>query len=220
MPIVAPAHAAKPAGPVELLAAELPHAAATAGVAPPAQIGPLAGAVAPTPAEAPPSAAAPIEVAPPAPPTEAQPPATASLRLDDYPLERCAVIAASIARKKQDRVATLEKHGLTDEKWQTVERHWAEAIREEGTRGKTALMRIYDQEYVAQLEAERGAITAEEYAKVVVAAERGKEPEVLAELGLPRGALLRLQRVWMQKTIGSATLGRRVRELIEHARET
>lgn len=97
-----------------------------------------------------------------------------------------------------------------------MERRWAEAIREAAARGKTSLLRAYDQAYVAQLEADRGAITVKEYARLVVAAERGTETEALAELGLPRGAMLRVQRVWMKKM---SALGRQVREAVEAARE-
>ena len=58
-----------------------------------------------------------------------------------------------------------------------------------------------------------------EYAQLVVAAERGTAREVLMALALPRGAVLRLTRLWAKKTMGSAALGKRVRAAIQRARE-
>lgn len=170
---------------------------------------------------APPEASAPVpepEAATPAPePPAPEPPAP--LPLEAYPIERCAAIAASLARRKADRAATLDQCELDEELWEALDRHWAEAIRAAAARGKTAPLRAYDEAYVARLEAERGAITAEEYARILVAAERGTEKEALAELGLPRGALLRVQRVWLRRMGESKDLGRRVREAVEGARE-
>jgi hypothetical protein len=72
---------------------------------------------------------------------------------------------------------------------------------------------------VGQLEAERGPLRVAEYARLVVAAERGIERAELEALGLPAGALMRVSRVWSRRTASDADLGRAVREGIEAARE-
>jgi len=145
------------------------------------------------------------------------PPVEQVLPLATYPIERCASIAASIARRKADKLAILERHELAPELWAELDRHWTEAIQRDAQRGKSSLLRAYDEAYVAQLEAERGPISVEEYARLTVAAERGVEPQTLAELDVPRGAVLRLRRIWLEKTAESPALARRVREAIEGA---
>jgi len=92
-------------------------------------------------------------------------------------------------------------------------------IRAETGRGRSALLKAYDMAYIAQLEEERGPIRVEDYARLLVAAERGSGDVKLAAMGLPRGALLRIQRVWLGKVAGDAELGKSVRIAVESARE-
>lgn len=131
-----------------------------------------------------------------------------------YPLTRCAAIAASVARRRDEKATILDKHELSPAQWAELQEHWADAIKLDLKRGKATLLASYDEAYVAQLEAERGPIGVEEYAKLVVAAERGVEPETLVELDLPQGATLRLNRVWLRKTMQDKTLARRVRDAV------
>ena len=195
--------------PLSAPASELP--------APPPMIGPLATADMGTPGKEEKVAEVPAVVQPEE--VAAAVPIEQRLPLDAYPAERCAGIAASLARRRAEREAILHENDLDEEVWGALEQHWAEAIRAAGARGKTGLLRAYDEAYLAQLEAERGAVSVQEYARILVAAERGTEREALAELGLPRGALLRLQRVWMRKMAGARELGKRVREAVEGVRE-
>jgi hypothetical protein len=147
-------------------------------------------------------------------PTEAP-----GLPLDAYPLERCAAIAASIARRKPETSAILDAHDLAPARWEALGQHWQDAIRAESARGKTSLLSAYDDAYVTQLEVERGPLQVEDYARLVVASERGVEDAELATLGLPRSALLRISRVWLRRTTGDAELERAVRDGIEAARD-
>ncbi|AUX39726.1 hypothetical protein SOCE26_011210 [Sorangium cellulosum] len=151
----------------------------------------------------------------PAAPVAPAPKPEQALPLTAFPIERVASIAASIARRKSEKVAILKRNDLAAAHWASLERHWEEAMKNELSRGKTELLSAYDDAYVAQLEGERGIITVEEYARLLVAAERGTEREVLDAMGLPRGALLRLRRVWLKKTAADAGLAKRVREAIE-----
>jgi hypothetical protein len=180
-------------------------------------IGPLA-----TPEMAPPPP--PPAAAPPAQPIEARasvPAATAPTAPAEapMPIEQCAAIAASIARRKPDTALILEEHKITPSDWAIIERHWNDAIRKETDRGKTALLATYDAAYVAQLERERGPITVEEYARLVVASERGSAGDALVELKLPRGAMLKIERVWLAKVAEDTALAGTIRRAIEAARQ-
>ncbi len=74
-------------------------------------------------------------------------------------------------------------------------------IRAETGRGRKAQLRAYDTAYVGQIEEERGAIGVEEYARLVIAVERGKGEAVLGEMGLPGDAMMRIRRVWLDRTV-------------------
>ncbi|MDC3962778.1 DUF2169 family type VI secretion system accessory protein [Polyangium jinanense] len=180
----------------------------------PAMIGPLATAemaarVAP-PLPPPPEPLPPDSPAPEA----AKAPAAPALPLDDYPIERCAKITASIARRRDERAEILEAEELDLARYTDLERHWAEAIRAESERGKTRLLRAFDAAYVARLEEERGPITPAEYARLVVASERGHAERTLAELGLPRASMLRIEREMLARTAADPALGERIRHAI------
>jgi hypothetical protein len=157
----------------------------------------------------------------PAPPPEPPPPPEEEegLPLAAHPIERCAALAASLARRPGERAAILAEHALVEARSAALRDHWAEAIRQEARRGRTALLEAYDQAYVARLEEERGPITAEEYARLVVAGERGSADEALAALSLPRGALMRLNRVWLGRLADDAALAARVSAAVEAQRE-
>lgn len=167
----------------------------------------------------PPSSAEPPPPAVEATPAEPEPaqPVEPPLPLDAYPLERCAAITASVARRKGKRAAILERHELTEEVWARLERHWAEAIQKELGRGNAAMLHAFDAAYVGQLEEERGAIDAEQYARLLVAVERGGETEALAALDLPRGAMMLVKRVWGRRIAGSPALGKQVRRAVADA---
>jgi hypothetical protein len=134
-----------------------------------------------------------------------------------YPLERCAAIAGSIARRKIDKTVILETHDLTPDVWARLDSHWREAIQQETQRGKMTLLRAHDSAYVAQIEAERGAITVDQYASLTIAMDNGVDADTLTELDLPRGALLPVQRTWIEKMSRNKELAERVREAVERA---
>lgn len=197
---------------------------ADAAPPPPARVGPLATPemVAADLGVAPIQAAAPAEVAPSAsaPGTESVPPPPAPLPLEKYTLERCARIAASIGRTRDKQGPILAEHDLSEEVWEQLRAHWAAEVKKETERGKTALLRAYDTAYVAQLEDERGSIAVEEYARIVVASERGTAAQTLADLGLPEASMLRIQRVWMGRMQRDPELRRLVRAAVESASES
>lgn len=136
-----------------------------------------------------------------------------------YPLERCAVIAASIARSRHAALEILDAHALDAATWAALESRWSAAIRAEECRGRGSLLARHDAAYVAQLERERGPIGVEEYARLAVALERGTMAAELAALSLPSGAMVRIQRVWIGRIAADATLGKMVLAAIEAARE-
>ena len=212
VPVLADARRPEPPAPVE-------QAAALA--APPPMIGPLAtsemyAVSSPEPAsELEPEPASDPEPASEPPP----PPPLGPLPLEAYPLERCAAIAASIARTRSETARILDEHELTPERWSALDAHWTQHVRALAGRGRSTPLKAYDEAYVGQLEKERGPIRPEQLAGLLVAIERGAAEEELARLSLPKGALLRVQRVWLQRTAIDAELGKAVRRAIEEARE-
>jgi len=177
-------------------------------------IGPLAKVELPEPETAEPPKATSIPLAAPAAPLPKQ-----ELPLDKYPIERCAAIAARIVHRRVNTPNILEEHELTPDTWAALEKHWTSALRVESERGKTALLSAYDSAYVAALEDARGPILVDEYAKIVVGAERGKAAEALAALDLPRGAGIRIERVWLKKTGDDTALAAEARRAVDAARE-
>jgi hypothetical protein len=54
-------------------------------------------------------------------------------------------------------------------------------------------------------------LTPGEYARLIIAVERGRADAALAELSLPRGAILRIQRVWLNRIAADAAFNKSVR---------
>ena len=184
---------------------------------PPPMIGPLARVDMDSPRPAtdpePPSPPAPTE-APPAPALEPQ----ISLA-DVFPVEKCAAMTASIARRRAEEAKILEENEIDSSTWEAIKEYWAEMIRKETARGKRELLRKYDWAYVEQIEKERGPIQVSEYALLTIAAERGEMDEVLARFTLPRGAVMRIERVWMEKIGKDAALRESFQKAVTALRE-
>ena len=92
------------------------------------------------------------------------------------------------------------------------------AIDEETKRGRVDLLRVYDAAYVKKLEEERGPFTVSDHATLSVAAERWTLDEVLAEMRVPREAVIRIERVWLGRTANDAGLAREVRRAVTATR--
>lgn len=150
-----------------------------------------------------------------APPPPKAPPEPEKLPLEKYPIERCGAISASLARRKSEKQAILKEHEIAEKDWDKVQAHWLGEIKRETQKGKLDLLKAFDEAYVAQLEAERGPIGVTEYARLAVASERGVVEETAKELGIPRGAVIRIERVWAAKSARSPALGGEVRGALE-----
>ncbi len=155
-------------------------------------------------------------------PSEAKPiPASAEseARVEDDSIERCARITASIARRKEDRAKILDAEKLEAERFAALQTRWTGAISAETDKGKTKLLEKFDDAYVGRLEEERGVLRAEEFARLVVAAERGHSDSTLKELGLPPSALMRIERVFLRRTSRDLDLAQRVLRAIDAERD-
>ncbi len=211
-------HLPTPAPPALIVepALDIPRSDETAE--PPPLVGPLAFAEEPDVAEAPPSGEGEDAMGRPLPPPpEPEGTAPKKLPIDVFTLERCARIAARIARRKTDRDAILDAEKLASGDWDALAAHWTEVIQVGTARGKTASLDAWDEAYVDELEVERGVIAVEEYASLVIAAERNTAEARLVELGLPRGALIRIRRVWGRKMRNDARFAALVRSAVEAA---
>ena len=138
---------------------------------------------------------------------------------EDESIERCARITASIARRKNDRAKILEAEKLEAERFAALQTHWTSAVSAETDKGKTKLLEKFDNAYVGRLEEERGVIRPEEFARLVVAAERGHADVTLRELGLPPSALMRVERVFLRRTGRDQDLAQRVLRAIDTERD-
>jgi hypothetical protein len=121
--------------------------------------------------------------------------------LEEFPIERYAALSAAIDKHPADKARMLEENRISVGQWESLTRRWDEAIDAEIERGEMELLRAFDGAYVGQIEKERGVITPEEYSRLEMAAERGTTEKVLAELGIPEEAEMRVERVWMGKSI-------------------
>ncbi|WP_437604694.1 DUF2169 domain-containing protein [Sorangium sp. So ce834] len=152
-------------------------------------------------------------------PELAEGPAEPALPVDAYPLARCAAIAARLAARPGAEDAILAAESLSPDTWEALHAHWLDAIRAEVGRGKRRLLSSYDAAYIAALEAERGPITAGDYARLAIASERGNDAQALKELGLPEGVLIRLRRVWLERAVKDPAAAQEVRAAMRAAAE-
>jgi len=122
-------------------------------------------------------------------------------------LEQVASIAAELAEGKKERANVLETHGIGERVWRKNEQRLREAIEAESGRGVHTLRGAYDAAYVAKVESFRGLIKLEEYARIVVALERGQANDVLDALKIHRPALMPIVRLWTRKVAQDMKLG-------------
>jgi hypothetical protein len=181
-------------------------------------LGPLAKLEAPA---AEPAAAeiAPAKDTPSADGPAAAPAAEAPLLAADYPIERCARLAARVELHESERPKILEAEGLTPETFDRLAQHWSAAVDKESLRGKSTLMRAYDTAYIGQIESERGPVSIKEYARIAVAMENGTVEEALTALGLPRRSAMPIRRMWTQKVFKDPKLAAQVRQAVLAERE-
>lgn len=129
-------------------------------------------------------------------------------------IEQVATIAAEIAERRQDQAAVLEAHGLRERGWSENKRRWMAAIEEQAARGAQALRAAYDAAYVARVERFRGVITLEEYARILVALDRGRTEETLDTLKIQRPALMPIVRLWTKKVAKDSKLAAKVSDAL------
>ncbi|MBK8256701.1 MAG: DUF2169 domain-containing protein [Polyangiaceae bacterium] len=142
-----------------------------------------------------------------------------TLPLEQFPIDKCARIAARLDRRPRDREATLKSNAIDEPTWSRLDGHWQEELRIEAEKKKNALLKTYDTAYVAQIEEERGPISVAEYARLTVASERGDVTPVAAQLGIPAEATMRIRRVWIAKMARDIDIGVRVRLAVQSERE-
>lgn len=155
----------------------------------------------PTPAGASGAPSPPLVASSPAPPT------------DPFPIERCAAIAASCARRATEVAAILAANDLSEDDWDAAEHRWAQALRLDAQQGRTDRLAAYDRAYVARLEAERGPFTPDEYARLALSHERDRAAltRALRDLELPWGVTPRILRVFAERMEADRALADQVR---------
>lgn len=186
------------------------------------EMSPWAHPIAPSESTALPGLLSPMPLAveiPPEPTPIAEVPLTWEDRLAQFPVDRCGAITASLARTRSETSRILNENKLDPASWAEIETHWKQAISEGVERGDVSALAAFDAGYVAQLERERGPISAEDYGQMVVAAERGKLPQTLSKMGLPRGAMIRIERVILRRAQEDPALEEALNTAVVEARK-
>ncbi|MEP7123524.1 MAG: DUF2169 domain-containing protein [Byssovorax sp.] len=184
--------------------------------APPPMVGPIA--VVSAEIKAKPDSDAPVLVKP---KTETGIEIEVEVDFDVYPPTRCGGVAARLACAVDDADKVgeiLRAEQLDVARWQRVHEYWLDRIRQEAARSRKMLLSEYDGAYVSVLEAERGMISIEVYARLAEAAERGEVAGALTKIGLPEGAWPHTHRMWIGRMVKDVRLGKQVREAIEARR--
>ena len=192
-------------------------------VAPPPLIGPLAKVEMeqdkPVPVEPPrPGQTEPVEKATLATQVSDEEDDTESVADTELSIEDTATIAAELAEGQLDRARVLHAHGLLEPGWRKNRVRWDTAIAEEQARGKTLLRGAHDAAYVKRVEGFRGPITANDYAKLLVAMERGRVDATLNDLRIQRPALMPIVRVWTKKMAADAKVGKEAAQALREAK--
>ena len=145
--------------------------------------------------------------------------AVTSFDPETVPIARYAAILAEIYERRAPRERILRAHELTEGTWVLAERHWTEAIEKEARRGSSRLRHESDTAHVAAVEGFRGQpITVQEYARIVIAAERGTSDELLDDLRIQRPALMPIVRLWTKKIATEPRLAGEAVSLLSRAR--
>jgi len=105
----------------------------------------------------------------------------------------------------------LQAEDLDAERWRALQEHWTEAMRGREERRDRKLLGEQDRGYVNELEAQRGPIAIDDFARFAEAAERGAQAEALAERNLPAAAWPHLQRFWIDRVLKDPVLAEQVR---------
>ncbi len=135
-------------------------------------------------------------------------------------LEHCGKVAGRLAQRPADGEAILKGEELTPDAWRAQHARWQEEIQAEQRRGKKKSLATYDAAYVAALEEDRGPITAREYGRLALAAERGEAAAKLSELRLPGDAMMRIRRVWLARMVKDPRTAAEVQAATRDARAT
>ena len=153
-------------------------------------------------------------VAPSPPPSPPPPLPLRSEDADALGLERCAAIAAELGERRAPRPEVLKAHGLSEARWIEADRRWHDAIDEEEKRGGHALRDAYDAAHIGAWESFRGSLQPADYARLVLADERGDLATALDAIGARRTVWLRLKRLWARRIAEDPSLAVRVKNAL------
>lgn len=139
-------------------------------------------------------------------------------RLAAFPLERWARIVASIDAAPSDEAAILAANEIDAATWEQIDAHWLDAQQRRLEQGDASLLVAADDAYLARLEEERGALTPDDVAGLVVAGERGRRDAALDEADIPEAASCVVERVWCRRCAADPTLSSETDAAVERAR--
>jgi hypothetical protein len=126
--------------------------------------------------------------------------------MDPGSIARYAKVSAALRAGGGERAFVLAQHGLDAEGLYALEDTWTSALAAETEAGKRELLMAFDVAYVAALERLPDPIGLYEYARIAVALERGRGPEILRDFGLELDDAIRLERVWTRRAARSPSV--------------
>jgi hypothetical protein len=135
-----------------------------------------------------------------------------------FPLPRLARITAAIDREPHRATEILAASDVDEDQWDALEA-LARTQVVAGTRtGDPSVLARFDDVYLETLEDDRGPIELDDYARMVVAEERGEVDPLARELDLPAPALMRLARVWQRRAAADPAIAHELRGAIKRWR--
>ncbi|MCA9621762.1 MAG: hypothetical protein KC731_22215 [Myxococcales bacterium] len=135
-------------------------------------------------------------------------------------LEQWAELRAAVDLEPGLEAELLDRARLDGPTWMAVDQRWSQAHARALRRDDRSLVERADGAYVAALEHHRGPVDVATFAQIELAFERGDLARIVVRHGIPRAALIRLERVWARRTLSDRRLHRAVRETVRRLRDS
>jgi hypothetical protein len=134
---------------------------------------------------------------------------------DAFPAARVARISAAIDLEPPHRADILAASEIDAAQWDAIEDRATNEILAAAKRGAADPLADFDAVYLERLEDERGEVSLDDFARLLVAEERGATPDVARELELPMGALMRIARAWHRRAAADPAIAFDLRRAVQ-----
>lgn len=131
---------------------------------------------------------------------------------------RVARIRAWLDLRPDRRADVLAASELDEDGWDAIEERADADLLAAARRGDPAPLTAIDGAYLEVVEADRGAISVEQHACLIIADERGDLEAAARALGVPRGAFPRLARSWQRRAAADPAVAHDLRHALRSTR--